>query len=1119
MNKNKYGSYLLLLLLMAFSNEGFANNAKMTLSFHREDNDSCQAVATSDGTWHAWENSRSEYAVLLEDSIILNDTIVFWKDAILNDTVVFQLFSEDGTLKSSDTTRIGQSIKTKMLLEKGKYKIQAELSVLFKDSTYRKETLDGAFQLWEKPNAEMVNWEKADSVIWDNTPNNLTIGVTEGEWRYSWYDGEKMVSNDSQGPKSWTLAQDASYERKTVTLQVECIAPDSVTIWLSDTLSKSLVVWRYPTITLKETEPEMYYRHEKMLNASTTGGDTQWVVWWFDGEKKVSDSLSCLPQATPSNKSQKKTYVFHADDKPQGMSEALAYRADLTCTVTFWPEPKVKVDGNTTFSLFSGDKITLKLLTEGHDNDEWSFIWKQGLNVLGTGPKYTFSGNNQNDSSAVYSEINVQATLEKPALGDLSFDDTFTYYITVWPKPQLTQQIVFNGRTYKSSEIDVCAKDADKNLSLQALTSGGDKKAWSYTWTHNSRRVILPDSSSVLVFNDLKNPNREDLITHSFKVKATNKPDNIVNEQTLEGDFTVRVWPRPVLDFPADTNLTVVAGDIISISQMAHGGYAQGWKYECSVNDGPSQPKTEYIFKNDTDEIQDVSLKIHIVNKDPNNSGKTWLDSLVTVYAKVYPKPNVEVTGLDTDIAYYYGDSVTINAHHPEGYHYGTWEYVLKCGNDIIPDENPADGIDYVGVIASSSNEYEQYQYKLSVSCKTDDGNILFSHTYSSTIIAYKKHTCRKEHEKPIEAYDGEPYSLKVARSGGAPKYWKFQWYDEQDHQLSATDSIFSKTVQLKNSLPRKVKYHVDCTYQPPQAKPITTTLNWTVTEYAAIVEGQKEVEPLDMVRQDDSVVLSIISPQYGNPNGWHYQWYVGQDTIQDTMGDEYVSDESVQKQRVVFEQPISYGDKEKLISTVTYRLKCWNMSPDGKTRWGQEQNIDYTFTVHRRPEQPTLVRKGGSSNTSGIYVVKNFGLTDNELEELEYTIEFGDQVGVLQTDTTLRYFRYTGSPKDVWARSRWDYSDGFLCYSDKAFLSNEQKEDASGILHVEGNRFFIELDEPAAAVVTLYEYDGTIARTYSYPEQMSFDEELDLSGLKKGVCVMRFSIGDIVESYKTIVK
>lgn len=1108
MNKNKYGSYLLLLLLMAFSNEGFANNAKMTLSFHREDNDSCQAVATSDGTWHAWENSRAEYAVLLEDSIILNDTIVFWKDAILNDTVVFQLFSEDGTLKSSDTTRIGQSIKTKMLLEKGKYKIQAELSVLFKDSTYRKETLDGAFQLWEKPNAEMVNWEKADSVIWDNTPNNLTIGVTEGEWRYSWYDGEKLVSNDSQGPKFWTLVTNASYDPKTVTLEVECIAPDGETIWLSDTLSKSLVVWRYPTITLKETEPEMYYRHEKMLNASTTGGDTQWVVWWSDGNKDVSDSLSCLPQATPSNKSQKKTYIFHAYDKPQGMSEALAYTAELPCTVTFWPEPKVKVDGNTTFSLFSGDNITLKLLTEGHDNDEWSFIWKQGSNVLGTGPTYTFSGkNNQNDGSAVNSEINVQATLKKTALGDLSFDDTFTYYITVWPKPQLTQQIVFNERTYKSSEIDVCAKDAGKNLSLQALTSGGDKKAWSYTWTHNSTPVLFFDP--LLVFAIPENSNREDQITHLFKVEATNKPENIVSPKMLNANFTVRVWPRPVLDFPADTNLTVVAGDIISISQMAHGGYAQGWKYICSVNNRPSQPLTEYEFENDTDEIKEVSLKGRVVNDAPNDQ---WFSDDVIVNAKVYPKPIVEVKGLESDTAYYYGDSFAIKASH-HSYRYGTWHYKLTCNGKTIQESS--DRIDYFDVIPSSSNENETYQYALSVSCITEDGITLFSKTYSSTINAYMKYACAMDQTNPVAAYDGEHYSLKVAPLGGKSVYWTYQWYDEQDRPLSAIGSLFSKTVELKNSLPREVKYHVVCTYKPFKAQAISETLTWTVIEYAAIVEGQKEVEPLDMVRQDDSVVLSIISPQYGNPNGWHYQWYVGQEE----MGDEYVSDESVQKQRVVFEQPISYGDKEKLISTVTYRLKCWNMSPDGKTRWGQEQNIDYTFTVHRRPEQPTLVRKGGSSNTSGIYVVKNFGLTDNELEELEYTIEFGDQVGVLQTDTTLRYFRYTGSPKDVWARSRWDYSDGFLCYSDKAFLNNEQKEEASGILHVEGNRFFIELDEPAAAVVTLYEYDGTIARTYSYPEQMSFDEELDLSGLKKGVCVMRFSIGDIVESYKTIVK
>lgn len=1091
--KLKLGLFLSLLTIA--STGAMAQNAKLNISLSHAAGDTYETVMTSDGMSHAWENSSVVFTVELDDSTVLNDT------------VVIHLMSTDGTILATYNTQIGKSLASNPLA-RGEYKVYAELSVLYKDSTYSKSSMDASFRLWTKPRATFPDISTVDSVIWNTTPATLKADVTEGDWRYAWSVNGKLVTNTPEGPQSWSLGAGSTHEQQTLDLQVDCVAPDGTTVWYSEKATQTLTIWRYPSVTLNTSDTEMYYGYEKPLVATVTGGDESWTTQWLLGNTIMSETQTYIPNVKSTTDPQEMTYYFHAYDKPEGMRESLAFSTDLSCHVSFWLAPSARIEGGNSFVIFDGESATLALATIGHEKDEWSFEWKSGSSMLtSSGASYTFNGVNRQSDGPVTNDITVEAVLVKPALGDVSYDSTFYFTVTVWPEPKLTQNIEYNGRIYIST-IDVCAKDEGQSVSLQAVTSGGDKSAWSYSWTHNTIRVTSFDN--ICQFSIPANTNRDASITHSYTVKATNSPKGIERSWVQNAYYTINVWPVPVLDCPSMNNLVVVDGDSLPISQMAHGGYTKGWRYECSVNGGQQQSLSHYTFTNSTGDIHEVTLKGRMANYSPDD--QKWYESPedVTVKAEVYPQPKIEVCGLEADTAYFYGDSFAIKASHD--YKFGTWTYSLTCNGNVVATGN--NGIDYNCVIPTSKNETETYRYVLTVKCVTEEGSTLFTKKYDATINTYMKYSAKMDLTNPVAAYDGETYSLTVSPLGGNTNYWSYQWLDEQYRPLKATGYLYTKTVNLKNSEPKQVVYHVVCTYKPFLAEGISETLTWTVTEYASIVEGHKNSNPEKMVRQDDEVSLSVISPQYGNPGGWHYQWYAGKDKL----GDEYVSADEIQTKEIVFELPQT-TEKGKETVDVSYSLKFWNVSPDGQKRWGKEQTLDYAFVIHKRPIQPALVRKGGDSNTSGIYIVKDFGMSDDELDKYEYIVEFGDNTGVLQTDTTTRFVRYAGSPSEIWARSLWVYSDGFRCYSDKSYLGKAQSDRAPGILHMKGYHFSVELDEPAAAIVSVYEYDGTMAREYTFPEQLSFDEELDLSGLRKGVCVIRFCIGDIVESYKTIIK
>lgn len=161
---------------------------------------------------------------------------------------------------------------------------------------------------------------------------------------------------------------------------------------------------------------------------------------------------------------------------------------------------------------------------------------------------------------------------------------------------------------------------------------------------------------------------------------------------------------------------------------------------------------------------------------------------------------------------------------------------------------------------------------------------------------------------------------------------------------------------------------------------------------------------------------LAINQPEGGNSHGWQYAWsrsdigIIGNDPVL-AKDDNSVNDESEEKHSMDY----------------TYSVKYTNLAPDEETVW-YTRSVDIAkATVYNTPRQPgSFVYFNSNGSGDDKYIVKNLGLSDQQIDNLDY--KFVDDSGV----TLSRGSRYIISGSQLSSiRSFWNYSDGYNAYSD----------------------------------------------------------------------------------------
>jgi hypothetical protein len=228
---------------------------------------------------------------------------------------------------------------------------------------------------------------------------------------------------------------------------------------------------------------------------------------------------------------------------------------------------------------------------------------------------------------------------------------------------------------------------------------------------------------------------------------------------------------------------------------------------------------------------------------------------------------------------------------------------------------------------------------------------------------------------------------------------------------------------------------------------------------------------------------------------------------------------------------------------TVTYTLTATNKC--GDTQWFNESN-NYQVTVYRKPRTPSSLKKKGNGS-SKILVFDFDSLNDEELSGYNYKFVYGytDSAGDhWKGQTNKRYFQADDINLRYYVYSVWDYGNDIKVTSDKRYLDKTSVDpfdgcnfpdnnvtrsgdsdlsairDASvGSFQAKGAHLVAYFPTPVSGIISICDVNGNAVRQQRLHGSSYYDVQADLSGLKSGMYLIRYAVGNQEQTEKVIVK
>lgn len=252
------------------------------------------------------------------------------------------------------------------------------------------------FDLTVFPKPEAVpSWTKERYVVWNNTPNTVTVETSGGNpdntvygWKYEWLQDGNKLENETVKNLTRTFTGTTS-----ISCSVSNTDPDGYTLYMWED-NIEFEVFDYPDVSLSGELISSYQGYERSisLNGTNVKWDGEKSITWEQNENVMSKDKSSFtptiireldPHETDSVNCSVKVYML-----PEGMIDSLAYTFNESFNAYFWPEPSVRLyvntdDINNNGSVDLGDKLDDDVITVradlskcmDEDIDGWGYNW------------------------------------------------------------------------------------------------------------------------------------------------------------------------------------------------------------------------------------------------------------------------------------------------------------------------------------------------------------------------------------------------------------------------------------------------------------------------------------------------------------------------------------------------------------------------------------------------------------------------------------------------------------------------------------------------------------------------------------------------------------------------
>lgn len=944
------------------------------------------------------------------------------------------------------------------------------------------------------------------------------------------------------------------FEKDTTVYLSICKVPDTSDVDLSGSDSKALDSIGY------------------VLNLSAKGKDMRksgsWSYRWFNDS--TTNNISYPLQSSDVNNITGNDY--YESSFPLSATFTLNNKAKSTRTVqssksvAFYAIPKATQNATvitTCVGLSSGLGVSY---TGGNPEDgAWSTEWydESGnpLNeISGTNGNVTFN----EDIVAERKDFTYHCVLKNKYNNRTWAEIPLSFDIQLYKRPEVVVSGLQNNNSYIL--VDLLSGDTQD---VFATHNGGfpTESNWIFDWTLSDGLVLSNDNEigrRVFAMKTL-NPG-EPMDLESCVLRVRNYYEDISNpwfDKTYY--FTYNIWSEGISDQSneAKASKSYLYGDDSScdgktwnssiFKQGTLGGYDKGWTFDWSISDGSefltlSDESTanvainEVSAKNVTSEIHQAKIILHAKNTFSGRSnGLFEIEYNVDVFPKATSSsPDAEAI---KNINRYYGDQETVNVTSSGG-DSDQWTFDLYKDGVLIesaPLSNTQMLFNSIQTPESTSKEGAiSNSYKIIVENK-HNGELWYSKEYpvnvtwwSKGIVEGAKNMISDVYGAPTicrgESHDDVRFEAK--KDGGFDNGWKFRWVNEslaadvKTNSTSESVQFYDCNDNLNNSSTiREDKYRLYWSNAIDDSHIGNSgSIPFTVYVYPR-TENPVEKPYTQRIRNIDIGEFSVSSGKYGDI--WVYDW-----TDNSTSNINVVN--SVQSSVIGSD---IVNNSSKMLKKESSMNLHWSNNHNGVV-W-EEGDISYPYSVYNTPELPTLTKKG--SGSSNIYIATGLSLSDQQLfsDEYAYNFAFGqgeNNESVEAYRDTCRWYKYVSVPNSPWVYSVWHYSDGFDCQSDKVGVNGVkyaigkvvESEDHSrtdtdiwsinaNSLDLCGNHIVCTLQKPENVVVKIFSNEGALVKYKKYSKTCSFEDDLDVADLVKGIYFVTCQAGEIIINKKIV--
>lgn len=1091
----------------------------------------------------------------------------------------YRWLHEDDYLQGSSSQSLTINGSNATVEQGGNYSV--EVANYAEDGTllYGPQILDG-YQLVVYPAVTLsVTNDSEKTVVVSGYNDEIRLsGLREGGpddgWSYTWYNGSTQINSSGTTCVYKPSAPIGTQRTDNIRFVARCVR-NGKTLYsnqseMGNSNTISLTVYHAVSLSLKN-EPEdtvliSGVNDEVNISLEKTGGPSEgWTYKWYKGQELLPETGGSFLYK-PTDSSTTRTDTIHVvatcsyDGQEiysnEGSTDSLHY---LRLVVI----PAIKVTlfnetGNADIVSGYNDQVRLRIDKLGGPEEGWSYLWYMGDSLLTTESSFSYIPELPSDSVRTDT---IRYVVE------CKYNDKIVY--TNEDSTDVSNQVYINVYKPVTAELyglDSVLEDFGSRMlvhgdqyQLGVSKQGGmgsleDDDYWTIEWSDpQNPETFLPVDSVLKTFEavNLQSSQGEEntILTYTHVARLSNVVNGVTIYSTVTPPLEIQVCPGFYsMGKPETLRTCPNSTRSITVNAKVWGGYPDGWSYEWK-RDGvvlPEETSTTLSssgFTNETDEPIDV---VYTVTSTNRIGSRICYEGTDTFVVNIWPAVKYEVlcktpTGQtetinDSSVIPLYVDDkldyeVIVAGGNPDGWQI-TWEpsaHVESLNQDgrqftIIPKD-----------WSTSSSYSENSILKLSNSY---DGETWFDTEVKLVYRVYKRATIGVDlltDSLDIYADGKESILLRVNTFDGydGTNAWQFDW--ENSLLGNETTSVAQQSVtvpQIDAFTEMLCQTTVTNRVEDNVGSVSTTNLLrirlWPMAQY-------DEVKILNSVRNGELVRANWKASGAYSDN-WFYSMYVNGQQVA-------INNDGSFSEKV----DVQFSGEGMEVDTLSCQFMATNYGPYGNA-WSRSIR-DTSVYVYRQPRTPVqLIRKGDGSSNTFIITFPN-GITDELLADNDYQFILGytDRNGIdhdLQTTRNTRYF-HLSSAADFFDSSRkyyvyavWDYPDGARVTSNKRILNSEEEhydgssfdmatrsettsiaELFTGEINVAGNLFEAHFDKPVKVSATVVSLRGNVVREKHFDIKCDFNERVNLSGLKSGVYLIKYTYGKQVKVERVIVK